>query len=235
MGGLGPMNPLPLELGGGETLVERIYRALRANVGVGGSAADDRNTIDGLWRQVRARAIASVAGMGERAVLQAFPNLATDLLPYYERLFLLVNEPGASEVDRRQAAAERYALQIASTLGEVELALQAIDPRFSILVTAADSASTTVQGRAFEDMAGDEPFGGGRHATAFPNYSSDLVCYVLLDIGGGIVPTIAERRSLAAARALLCDVLPADNDISLATHRGFTLDVDRLDLTSFGA
>jgi len=240
MGGLGWHNPLPLELGGGDSLVERIYRAMRSMVGKGGSAPDDANTIDGLWRQVRATAIASVASGGERAVLQAFPDRATDLLPYYDRLFLLTSEPGTSDQDRRQAAARLYALQIASDLPSVQAELQRIDPRFALVPTDPDESCTTVFGRAFEDLDAADPFvadleggayAGVRHSTAFPNYSSDFICYVILDLGDGVAPGPPERRAMELGRRLLHDLLPAANSFHITTHQGFTLDVSLLDIT----
>ncbi len=45
----GFQNPFPHELGGGATLDEAIYRALREAVGVGGSASDDSGA-EGGWR-----------------------------------------------------------------------------------------------------------------------------------------------------------------------------------------
>jgi hypothetical protein len=235
MPGFGWSNPFPMQFGGGETGTESVYRALRANVGKGGSAEDDANTIEGLWRQARAVGIAAFMTFGERSALQAFPDRATDALPYYERLLLLTNDPATSEQDRREAAAYQYALQIASAIPDIATALQVIDPRFSVLATSFDQADVTLFGRAFEDFAGDEPFNGGRESTRFPNHSTEFVCFVLLDIGGGNQPSPSERRSIESARRLLNEVLPAFNDLQIVTHRGFTLDVDRLDLTSFGA
>jgi hypothetical protein len=232
MAGLGWHNPWPFEFGGGETPVERIYAALRSAVGKGGAADADETTIDGLWRQARARGIASVATAGERATLQAFPDRATDLLPYYESLFLLTNNPAQSEEERRSAAAVRYVQQIASTIPDVAVALRLIDPRFEVVSPSSDVSDTTLFGRAFEDYAGTEPFGGGRKSTRFPNYSSDFVLFVMLDLGGGVLPTIAEQRSMAAAAQLLSEVLPAFNSFQIVTHHGFTLDVDYLDLTA---
>lgn len=235
MGGFGWQNGFPMQFGGGETETELVYRAMRANVGQGGAAEDDTTTIEGLWRQARAVGIAAFMTFGERSALQAFPDRATDLLPYYERLFLLTNDPATSEQARREAAAYQYALQIASAIPDIATALQVIDPRFSVLGTSFDQADVTVFGRAFEDFTGEEPFNGGRKSTAFPNYSTELVLFVLLDLGGGNAPNASERRAMDSARRLLNDVLPAFNDLQIVTHRGFTLDVDRLDLTSFGA
>lgn len=232
MGGFGWHNPWPFEFGGGETAVERVYAALRSAVGKGGSA-EDESTIDALWRQARALGIAAVATFGERSALQAFPNRATDLLLYYESLFLLTNNPAQTDQERRDIAAVRYVQQLAGSMPDTLAALQLIDSRFTLESTSADASETTVLGRAFQDYDGDEPFNGGRKSTRFANYSSDFVLYATLEIGSAVLPTPAEQRSLAAARALLNEVLPAWNSFELASHRGFELDVDRLDLTAF--
>lgn len=217
------------------TRAELIYRALRSATGKGGSAEDEANSIDGLIRRVRAAAIASVADMGERSALQAFPNHATDLLPYYERLVGLSDDPDLTEQERRDAAAALYALQQAADIPSIISALQEIDARFDVITAAHTTATTTIAGRAFEDYAGDLPFQGGRQSTAFPNYSSELVLRMLLDLGDGVAPDADERRSMRLARRLMHDVLPATVDLQIVTHRGFTLDVSRLDLTSFDA
>jgi hypothetical protein len=212
---------------------ELVYRALRSAAGKGGFAEDEARSIDGLIRRVRARAIAAIADMGERAALQAIPTYASDLLPYYERLVGLTADPDLSEQDRRSAAAALYALQLAGDVPSIAAALQQIDARFAIFTAAPATSTTTIAGRAFEDLAGELPFGGGRQSTAFPNYATVLVLFVLLELGDGVAPNAAERRSMKLARRLLHDVLPATNDLQIVTHRGFTLDVSRLDLTSF--
>jgi hypothetical protein len=231
-------NPFPCEFGSGPTAVENIYFALRSAGGKGGAAADDEHTIDGLWRQCRARAIATVAASGERSALQAFPDRATDLLPYYERLVGVASDPDGDAEARREAAAVLYARQIASAVPDIAAALQAIDSRFSVLATTYAESDTTLFGRAFEDFAGALPFGGGRQSTRLPNYSTSFVLFVLLDLGAGIAPTTNERRALATAGKLLAEVLPGHNSYQIVTHRGvggFELDTDLLDLTAFGA
>jgi hypothetical protein len=232
------------------TREELVYRALRSAAGKGGFAEDELRSIDGLIRRVRARAIASVAEMAERAARQAFPSHATDLLPYYERLLGLTDDPDLSEDERRAAAAALYALQLAGDIPSLRAALRIIDSRFEVITAAWSTSTTTVAGRAFEDLAGDAPFGGGRESTALPNFAGALVVYVLFELGSGLLasipggagedlivgtPNAAERRKMALARRLLHDVLPATNDLQIVTHRGFTLDVSPLDLTSFGA
>jgi hypothetical protein len=217
------------------TREELIYRALRSAAGKGGFAEDELNSIDGLIRRVRARHVAAVADMGERSARQAIPSYATDLLPYYERLVGLTADPDLTEQQRADAAAALYALQLAADVPSLVTALQQLDARFAVFTAAPATATTTIAGRAFEDLAGDSPFGGGRQGTAFPNYATALVLFVVLELGDGVVPSATERRAIKLARRLLHDVLPATNDLQIVTHRGFILDVSRLDLTSFDA
>jgi hypothetical protein len=230
MPGFGWHNPMPMTFGGGATRTERIYVALRSAAGKGGSAADDSG-IEGLRRKVIARALAAVTSGGERAALQAFPHLATDLLPYYERIYGLADDPDLTEAERREAAAQLYTLQLAASLPEIAASLAAIDERFSI-VSIPDSLSIiTVAGRAFEDYDGAEPFGGGRQSTALPNYSTRVDVVVLLDIADGVAPGITELRSMQRAARLLHDVLPNDASYHIITHLGFAVGVSLLGFT----
>jgi hypothetical protein len=230
MGGFGWHNPMPMTFGGGPTRTERIYAGLRSAAGKGGSAADDSG-IEGLRRKVIARGIAAIASGGERAALQAFPHLATDLLPYYERVYGLADDPDLTEAERREAAAQLYTLQLASSLPEIAASLEAIDERFSIVSIDDELSIVTIAGRAFEDYAGDEPFGGGRQSTALPNYSTRFDVVVLLDIGDGVTPGIAELRVMQRAARLLHDVLPANGNYHIITHLGFAVGVSLLGFT----
>lgn len=232
MGGFGWHNPFPMEFGGGPTEVERVYLALRGAVGKGGSADNDESSIDGLWRQVRARALASVGSSGERALLQAFPNKATDALPYYEQLLLLPPDPDASEDERREDAAVAYTRQILSAIPDVSSALALIDARFEVVTVPWEQLDATEPGRAFEDYAATLPFGGGRKSTARPNFSNAFRAHVLLDLSGAAIgPTEDRLRRLAAE--LLAEVLPAWNDFAIYSDMdGFNLGVDRLGVTA---
>lgn len=216
------------------TRAELIYRALREATGKGGYAENESGSIDGLIRRTRARAIAAVAAMADRSALQALPNHATDLLPYYERLLGLTDDPDLTLEQRQAAAATIYALQHASDIPSLRRALANIDARFDVVTATASRGTTTRLGRAFEDLAGDEPFGGGRESTAYPNYASSSILRVVLALGDGVQPDDDERRALKLARRLLHDVIPATTDLQIVTHRGFILDVSRLDLTSLG-
>jgi len=216
------------------TREQLIYRALREATGKGGYAENESGSIDGLIRRVRAKAIADVADMAERSALQAFPNHATDLLPYYERLLGLSDDPDLTLEERQEAAATLYALQNAADVPSLRQALALIDSRFDVLTASWATATTTRIGRAFEDLEGAKPFGGGRQSTAFPNYSSASSVDVVLELGDGVEPNDDEWRSIKLARQLLSDVVPATADLQIVTHNGFILDVSLLDLTSLG-
>jgi hypothetical protein len=230
MGGTGWSNPFPLELGGGPTVIEATYRMLTNAVGKGGTAPDD-DTIVALWWQSLAKGIGCVATFDERAALQAFPDKATDLLPYYERLLLTDRDPAASEEERRIVAAARWTASAAFLVSEIEQDLQLIDSRFEVVLTTDDEATVTVFGRNFEDIAGAEPFGGGRKATLLPNYSTYFVLTALIDLGGA-APSAAEKRSILTALRHLSVVLPAWMAFQVVTGIGFNLDIDRLDYTA---
>lgn len=230
MAGLGWGNPFPLEIGGGESIVETHYNAFTAMLGRGGSHADVDTTVDGLWRSVRALGMASITSSGERAALQAFPSKATDLLPYYEQLFNL--PPAGSEQDRRDGASRAYRADPNGDLRTVAEALAEIDPRFSLRDVDPDDEEVTVPGRVFEDYDATEPFNGGRKSTLFGNYSTGFIVFVLFDIGAGVQPSNSDRIKLAECKRVLNDMLPAINHFAIVTSRGFVLDVDRLDLTS---
>ncbi len=231
MGSLGWHNPVPFELGGGETEVELIYQALRSAVGVGGSAEDEDGSIDGIWRQAKARGIAKASPAAQRAAFQAWPFLATDALDYYEKLFFLTPEPDATDEERRLASSTRYTATVRASVPELEADLLAIDPRFSIVDVPETQTETTHFGRAFEDLAATEPFGGGRKSTLFPNYSTEFVVYVLFGLSPGVAPNITEQRLIRLAKEHLNEVLPGWVNFQIVTKIGFVLDIDLLDLT----
>ncbi len=231
MGGFGWINPFPFEFGGAPTLVEVTYQALRANVGLGGSALADESTIDGVWRQARASGIAAARAASERAVLQAFPGYANDALPYYEELFGLVPEDEGNLVQRRIEAEQRYTAEVDSSVPAITTALQLIDERFSIIETPHAEAIETILGRAFQDFDGTLPFGGGRKSTLFANYSTEFTLYVLFDIGNGVEPGPVDAAILSSAEDYLNGALPTWVNFQTTMADGFILDQSLLDLT----
>lgn len=231
MGGFGWHNPFPFEFGGAPTLVEVTYQAMRASVGLGGSALDDENTIDGVWRQARASGIAAARATSERAVLQAFPGYASDALGYYEDLFRLVPEDEGNLVQRRLESEQRYTAEVDSSVPAITAALQSLDSRFSIIETPHSEAIETILGRAFEDFAATLPFGGGRKSTLFANYSTEFILFVLFDLGSGVEPGPVEDAIMATAADYLNGALPTWVNFQTTTADGFILDESLLDLT----
>ena len=225
---------------GDDRFAADIYRASRSLVGRGGTPEREDTSILDLWRACRAQAFAIIREGGERAAMQALPDRATDALPYYEKLFGLTPEPGETDEARQAEAAARYTLEVRSTIRDLSTSLTGIDGRFRVTATDVTQEMTTVHGRAFDDFESAEPYVEAgedipyRRSTDYPNYSSEFIADVVLELGDGVLPTADERRKIARAAALLHAVLPGHNDISITTHRGFTLDVSRLDLTSLG-
>ena len=232
MPGFGWHNPFPFEFGGGQTLVEVTYSALRASVGLGGSAKDDEGTIDGIWRQARASGLAAARAASERAVLQAFPGMSTDVLPYYEELFTLVPEDEENLVARRLAAEQRYTAEVDSSVPALTAGLQQIDERFAVLESPHVEAIETMFGRGFEDYAATLPFGGGRKSSRFHNYSTDFVLFVLLDVGSGELPGPDDEEILRRGVDYLNTALPSWVNFQTTLASGFILDESLLDLTS---
>lgn len=231
MGGFGWQNGFPFEFGGGSTHTETIYAALRSSVGVGGAALDDDGTIDGIWRQARATGLAAAATTGERAILQAFPRLATDLLEYYEELLGAVPEPFDSLIERQAVVEQLWTKRVRAAMPDVAADLAAIDPRFTVAAVDHVGTTDTLHGRAFEDLAATLPFGGGRRSTRFANYSTEFVVTAFFAIGSGVAPSIPEQKLIARVREHLNEVLPATHTFQILTGVGFVLDVDLLDLT----
>lgn len=231
MAGAGWSNPFPVVFGGAPTSTERVYDALRGAVGIGGAARDE-DSLEAIWRQCKARAIAAGLSFDERAALQAFPHLATDALPYYERSLLdRQRDPEDTDQDRRVRLAAKWTDERGGSHSDILAGLTAIDSRFSVLSVSDADTTTTVLGRAYEDLAGTEPFGGGRKATLFPNYSTHFVLTAVLALGGGSLGP-AERRLIAEAQDFLADNLTAWDGIQVAVDAdGFELDVDVLDYT----
>lgn len=235
MGGFGWHNPCPFEVGGGSTHTETIYAAMRSSVGIGGSALDDQNTIDGLWRQARASGLAAAATTAERAVINAFPGHATDLLEYYEALLGATPELDDSILERQRVVETLYTERVRAAVPDIAADLDAIDARFSIVDVDHEHATETILGRVFQDLAATLRFDSislaGRKSTLFGNYATEFVLFVLFDIGSGNLPSAAEQKLLELAKAHLNKVLPAHILFQVAGAYGFILDESLLDLT----
>jgi hypothetical protein len=213
-GGFGWHNPWPFEWGGGPTIDETVYESWRDTLG--SLPAKDDTGIDGLWRQVRSEAIASVLSMSERAMLQAFPQAATDHLPLWEA-FLGLQAGDKTEEQRREAVADRYTRKALADDPHLSADLVAIDSRFSIRPVERDKSTVMVLGRPFD-------------ATA-PNYaSSDLLTVVLATTER--MPDAHDTQSMMRAKDVLQDALPSWVDFGICTRIGFFLDLSPLDVTA---
>jgi hypothetical protein len=232
----GHQNPFPHELGGGSTLDESIYRALREAVGVGGSADDDAGA-EGGWRWCRARMVASAETAFERAILQAFPGSATDHIPVFERL-LGISPPAASTDEARRNTIETQLVgRVTANLVGLRRQVREIDPRLQIQIVPFERSDIVYYGRAFLEHVpgaieyGDGPFSPPSNATQFPAYTTALRLVLLLD-QGGTPPTDSEETIMQRAARVLRAALPTPVDFSLSVSDGFLLDETPLDLNS---
>lgn len=233
MAGTGWNNPLPAELGGGTSTIEDVYRQLRSSVGVGGSGAED--SLEDLPRQSRAYGLGLAMHADERASNQYYPSRATDALVYYEDLLLVPLAPDLEVQERQELVSTRFTAPPATSQEDLDAGLLAIDPRLSVLTLADELVETTHHGRAFEDLAATEPFGGGRKSTEFGNYSTTYLLTILFDLGAGIPTTPTETLIVSRAEDYLNEALPAwvtFQSVTNAAGGGFTLDIDLLDFTA---
>lgn len=218
------MNPLPFQVGGGPTPKSRAYQVIRQAVGKGGSAENDRG-IDGLWRRARAEGLAAATSAPRRAILQAFPFLATDLLPYYERVLGFVADPDESEATRRDRVVERWTEKPIQSWPELEDALQAIDARVTISMPA-DAVETVGQaGRVFDSHVaglGGPWFALPGGCSELPNYSTRQTIRVRFTLGYTGVPKPSDQAIIERVKARLRAALPTDVDFALSTET-FTL------------
>jgi hypothetical protein len=204
----------PLELGGNTYRTEDIYNALRSAVGVGGAGPKD--SIEDLWRQSKAQAIASVVIMIERALRQAFPNVATDHIASYERLLGFGAPAGATDEERRRAITAAWTARLLANMPEVEKSLQVLDPAFYVTELPYDLTALVHFGKMFPERTLDVP------ASQFPNYADDFVLRVGYTLATG--QTAPDPLVLAAAEQLLNTVLPGWTDYEIVTGDGFFTD-----------
>lgn len=226
MAGLGSLNILPFQIGGGPTSAERAYKTLRQAVGEGGSAPDDRG-IDGLWRRSKAQGLAAATSHCRRALNQAFPFLATDLLPYYERILGIVPPTGATEASRREEVTRLWVLRTNSVVPSLAEELLALDSRLTIVQQPHDKAGVAQFGRAFaalDDANGDPleapEYGLERGHAVAPGYSTDQIVNVLFAVGHAGPLTDAELVVVERAKRLLRKMLGSDTDFQISVEDG---------------
>lgn len=236
---LGPNNPTSFRVGGGPTRAQVAYNALRSAVGTGNSA-DVSGTMIEAWRRARAKGLAAVHGE-LRAVFQGIsPDLATDMIPMYERI-LRRKFPADTpdQVRRRELLKDWTSKEDATT---VEAALQEIEPTVTVEVTDHDEERESQPGRVFEDydpssvQASGPPFNGvgvsGPKVDSFPNFSDSYRFYVRFPHASGSFPE-SSRRTLEQLKKKLAEIIPAWADwVIFADDTGFTLDLSLLDVTA---
>lgn len=231
MGSIGGLNPLPFHCGGGPSSTERAYDAMRRVVGEG-SSAKDQTGLDGLWRRCRAHGLAASWSAKDRAVMQFFPLLATDGMPYYERLTGIVRAKGETDAALRIRLWEAFVVAVRADVPHIDADLKAIDSRIEILEPGP--TTTTQHGRGFGPLTGVTE-GPAMGTSGLPNYSTDFVLYVLFDVDHSGPPTTGEERKLERVKSYLRGVLPSWVSFVIMTEVGFLLDVSSLDLTGFGS
>lgn len=229
---IGSLNPCPTRCGGGPTPSAKAYGQLRRAVGEGGSASDDTG-LDGLWRRSRAKGLAAATSAKRRAILQAFPHLATDAVPFYERATGHVAAPDESETARREAATSLWTAQLEVDLPSLGDDLAAIDSRLTLM--AATYAAETIShfGRVFGplDPSLEPTFGATPAHSIAPNFATTFVVRVKFTVGYAGPLTLADARIYERCKARLRDVLPSWVTFSVVTSVGFILNESPLDLT----
>lgn len=219
--GLGPTNPLPMRVGGGPSPTWKAYQTLRQAVGKGGSAENDTG-IDGLWRRSRAKGLAAATSSKRRALMQSWPQFATDFLPYYERRIGYFPTPDETETARRERVVAQWTKLPLRSWNDLQTELQAIDARFSLLVHDDTKEIVTIFGRAFDGYdltspAVQPPFVIPGGVTQYPAFSTRQVMRVQFTLGYAGVPTYADQVLLDRARDVLRRWLSSDTDFSITT------------------
>lgn len=222
MGEIGGGGPLPWDIGGGKSQARQAYEQIRAAVGVGGSAEDDTG-IDGLWRWSKAKGLAVASSSERRAIFQAFPRYATDLIPHYERFYGIVAPAGSNPQQRVEAILKEVYKQAVANTADLASALADLDSRLTLLEEDVVDAIVSDFGRAFEAHDTDDegpPWNsvfGFTHDVA-PNYSTHEIVRVRFELGYTGVLTIADENIVQKAKRVLRRHLPSTVDFEISTE-----------------
>jgi len=221
--------PWPFQWGGGPTPIEQALSALRAGVGKGHAA--DQDGVEWRWREARAIGIAIAMTMGERALMQFYPETATSGLPFYADLFQLF---GFSDQEIRDQASVLMRPREDAGTADLEALLQQIDGNFSLLDVPWENESTTVHGSAFETDGVSFHFEDARKESLYPNFSTAFLVHVAYDLSGAPPTSFAAQNAIRSARELLDDAIPAWCDYAIGgSAGGFILDASFLDWDRF--
>ena len=231
MGGWGRQNPWPIQWGGGRSIFEQLWDALRAMLGDGGPGP--RGSLEDAWREAKVSGLVKVVTMPERAALQALPIKATDHIEVYETL---LGVPRAdTQLQRQQAISAAWTESLSAVISRLQDRLVAIDADLSILTVDVAESHIFHFGASFEVDFGNFPFRPSGSASAlessYPMFSGHFIIYVLWQNQPGGIPPAATRDLVERE---LNKSLPAWVDWKIITKIGFVLDQDPLDLTAFG-
>jgi hypothetical protein len=224
----------PFLFGGSLDEPQKAYAVLRSAEGIGGFASNEYG-IDGLWRRARALALAAAGSPYRRAISNAFPFLATDLIPYYERLLGLRAAPDSTETDRRNAVAAAWIAKASAALPDILAELQAIDARSSLIPVSDDNHITSHDGRWLGGLDPSEPTFGTPNVALTAAYTTRYILRVRFANSrvGKLLPS--ERIIMAAAKSKLRALLPPWWDWTITTSTGFLCDTSPMDITGLSA
>jgi hypothetical protein len=212
-----------LELGGDDAIGEQVFRTYRAAMG---SRRVPTGGLLDTWEAIRAVTLGAALKTVERAVMQAFPIWADDLLEAHERALGLIPSGSDSRAERRERANTRLVWRPKGYLTGLSASLKAINAFFyvsSATVPDIDDISgkafsrvTTIPGRRYSPPGFEVS-----QPRSHQNYADGYVVTVVYSDGGatGALPSTDDE---AEARSVLHDSLPAwvdyviRNDVSMA-------------------
>lgn len=209
---LGWENSIPSEIGGGPTDAEAIYEILRSSLG---TLPGPENSAEDMPRQAKSLGLADAMASIERAVVQAFPNLATDFLATYEELLGIFPSTDATEVDRRAAVALAWTNKNFADVPSLRQAIQAVTTNADIIEPTEKYTTTVRFGKTMGPRPSDGSYGSVRNATGFPNYSTRMRVEIKYTPQAGEAVIDAELKAKLAER--LNVLLPAWVDWSITT------------------
>ncbi|MEE9395191.1 MAG: hypothetical protein V3W41_22090 [Planctomycetota bacterium] len=229
MGGIGRQNPIPFQIGGGTSELQRTWFEMRKHLGEGGPGPLE--SLEDRWRFAKACGLVKVTTMGRRALMQFFPHQATDHLTVYENLLRVPR--ATTDEGRRIAITAKFTAQVSAVIPEVRTALMAFDPNIDVVIQVENQSVHFHPGKMARPRDGTAGAYGVKAGSDFPAFSSHFILTVLWSgLGASPPPT----DTLAAVQDYLNDVLPSWVDWRIVTNLGFFLDGfndSRLDLTAF--
>jgi hypothetical protein len=141
--GLGGNNPFPLQLGGGDSVLDAEHQALLDLLAPGWEGVDETHP---LWAETRAEALAvtMVWATNRRVANQMQPLKMTELLPDFEEVTHQIPSAEDSLVTRRRRIAGKLRGIVRNAFDDLkDVASRVMGPNF-VALTAADPADEIV-------------------------------------------------------------------------------------------